>query len=286
MEKTAPKQFVFVLMPFSSDFDDVYKLGIKVACEQAGAYCERVDEQMYEGTILNRIYNQISTADLIIADMTGRNPNVFYEVGYAHALDKRVILLTKNENDIPFDLKHYPHIVYEGSISGLKEDLTKRVRWALSNAPGQNMFFALPLKCFVNGVLLRDRPAIDIDSHSKGLTSINLEVSFSNSMDQSIQTERFKVGLIAPQIFGYINATERMHVGTYIESKSFPQSDGTWLHLLTQTFTLLPGAWDKFYVDVITGRDQKFEKNAPMAFSIRSFTTAGTVDYPFTVIMK
>ena len=44
--------------------------------------------------------------------MTGMNPNVFYEVGYAHALNKRVILLTETAEDIPFDLKHTPHVVY------------------------------------------------------------------------------------------------------------------------------------------------------------------------------
>ena len=55
MDSTAPKPFVFVLMPFSEDFDDIYKLGIKAACENAGAYAERVDEQIFEESILDRI---------------------------------------------------------------------------------------------------------------------------------------------------------------------------------------------------------------------------------------
>jgi hypothetical protein len=54
---------------------------------------------MYEGTILQRIYNQIAKADIIVSDMTGKNPNVFYETGYAHALNKQVILLTQNKED-------------------------------------------------------------------------------------------------------------------------------------------------------------------------------------------
>ena len=133
MTQTTPKIFVFVLMPFDTKFDDIYELGIKAACSDAGAYCERVDEQIFEESILNRIYNQISKADLLIADMTGRNHNVFYEVGYAHALGKRVFLLTQSSDDIPFDLKHYPHIVYGGQISELKSELTKRIRWAIEN---------------------------------------------------------------------------------------------------------------------------------------------------------
>jgi len=93
--------FAFVLMPFDRQFDDVYSLGIKDAVDKAGALAERVDEQVFhrEG-ILERIYNQIEIADLIIADMTGRSPNVFYEVGYAHAKKKLCVLLTKNADDI------------------------------------------------------------------------------------------------------------------------------------------------------------------------------------------
>src|SRR5215218_10329667 len=112
MEDTKPKASVFVLMPFNEKCRDVYEVGIKTACKDAGAYCERVDEQIFEESILERVYNQIAKADLIVAEMTGRNPSVFYEVGYAHALNKQVILLTQSSEDMPFDLKHYPHIIY------------------------------------------------------------------------------------------------------------------------------------------------------------------------------
>ena len=56
---------VFAVMPFREEFDDVYKLGIKAACEDAGAYCDRVDEQMYEGMVIERIYQQIGRADVM-----------------------------------------------------------------------------------------------------------------------------------------------------------------------------------------------------------------------------
>jgi hypothetical protein len=48
MESTRPKPFVFVLMPFDPSFDDVYRFGIKAACADTGAYCERVDEQIFQ----------------------------------------------------------------------------------------------------------------------------------------------------------------------------------------------------------------------------------------------
>ena len=96
-QTTTPKPFVFVLMPFNETFEDVYKLGIQPACEESGAYAERVDEQVFQDSILQRIYNQIAKADIIVSDLTGKNPNVFYETGYAHALGKKVILLKKKK---------------------------------------------------------------------------------------------------------------------------------------------------------------------------------------------
>ena len=65
-------------MPFSSDFDDIYRLGIKDPADNLGIRAERVDEQLFAGGILDRIYRQIEAADVVIADMSGRNPNVFY----------------------------------------------------------------------------------------------------------------------------------------------------------------------------------------------------------------
>lgn len=134
---TAPKPFIFVLMPFIEEFEDIYKFGIKGAAEDAGTYAERVDEQLFTEGILERIFNQICKADVIVADMTGRNPNVFYEVGYAHALGKIVLLLTQNADDIPFDLKHKPHTIYSGKIDVLRKDLTKKLIWAITESKKQ-----------------------------------------------------------------------------------------------------------------------------------------------------
>src|ERR1700722_4965657 len=105
-------------MPFDKSFDDKYKLGIQGAVKQLeDITAERVDEQIYQDAMLEHIYGQIDKADIIIADMTGKNPNVFYEVGYAHAKKKICLLLTSDAGDIPFDLKHHRHIVYGQSIS-------------------------------------------------------------------------------------------------------------------------------------------------------------------------
>jgi len=124
------KPFAFVFMPFDAEFEDRYKFGIKEPAEALDVIAERVDEQIYSEGILERIYRQIDLADLIIADMTNQNPNVFYEVGYAHAKEKLCVLLTSKAEDIPFDLKHRRHVVYSGSINILKERITEELKWA------------------------------------------------------------------------------------------------------------------------------------------------------------
>lgn len=115
-------------MPFASEFDEVYQNGVKAGAFAAGVDCQRVDEQIFAEGILSRIYAEIARADLIIADMTGCNPNVFYEVGFAHALNKPVILITHAATDIPLDLKHAQHIIYGNDITRLRTQLATAIR--------------------------------------------------------------------------------------------------------------------------------------------------------------
>lgn len=129
---TKPKPFAFVLMPFDKEFHDIYRLGIQETATKKGVVAERVDEQIYTESILERIYRQIDSADFIIADMTGKNPNVFYEVGYAHAKEKICMLITQRADDIPFDLKHHRHLVYDGSITNLQNLLSEDIEWVKS----------------------------------------------------------------------------------------------------------------------------------------------------------
>jgi len=125
-ERKAKSPDIFVIMPFSPDFDDVYYLGIREIAEKLNLSCKRVDEMEFVGDILDEIYNSITNARIIIAEATSPNPNVYYELGYAHALGKPVILLTKDVSSTPFDLKMYNHIVYK-NIRELRQKLEKRL---------------------------------------------------------------------------------------------------------------------------------------------------------------
>jgi nucleoside 2-deoxyribosyltransferase len=138
--------YAFVLMPFDVAFDDIYKLGIKETAEKLGIRAERVDEQIFhKENILERICSQIDAADLIIADLTGRNPNVFYETGYAHAKGKLCLLLTSKADDIPFDLKHHRHLIYGDSIQNLRQALEKDLDWLKSEITNRQSVLTMRL---------------------------------------------------------------------------------------------------------------------------------------------
>jgi len=178
------KKFIFVLMPFNQEFDDIYKLGIKSACEIENAYCERVDEQFYEGSMLDRIYNQINNADYLVADTTNKNPNVFYEIGYAHALEKKVILITQDGGDIPFDMKHFAHILYsKDKISLLKDNIQKKLKWYLQNENDDKMDIIPDV--YLNGSKLRIEDQNNI-TVKLGLHQFNEKVSYSASLNIAV----------------------------------------------------------------------------------------------------
>lgn len=119
---------IFVLMPFARKFDEIYRLAIKAPLESLGFDCERADEIYFTGEVAEKIFVNIKRADFIIADVTDRNPNVFIEIGYAHALGKKIILLTQRADDIPFDLHTQKHIIYGKNKLKLKEELMKTIQ--------------------------------------------------------------------------------------------------------------------------------------------------------------
>lgn len=118
---TQPKGRCLVLMPFASQFKEVYDQIYKLVCENNGFACWRVDELNTPGSITQDIIEGIVDSDLIIADLTTKNANVFYELGIAHSTGNKTIMTAQNTKDIPFDIGNYRVIVYDQSISGAKK---------------------------------------------------------------------------------------------------------------------------------------------------------------------
>jgi|GEM_PF-6045000 len=110
---------VLALMPFAPVFRPVYEDHLKAVAKRVGLSIGRADDFFSNGSIMADIWSAIHAADIILADCTGRNPNVFYEIGIAHTLGRDTILLTRSVDDIPFDLRHLRTIVYDFTPRGM-----------------------------------------------------------------------------------------------------------------------------------------------------------------------
>jgi hypothetical protein len=264
MEQTGPKAFVFVLMPFSDKFQDVYEVGIKSACTDAGAYCERVDEQIFTDSILDRIFNQIAKADVIVADMTGRNPNVFYETGYAHALNKRVILLTQKAADIPFDLKHYPHIVYQGKLTLLKAELERKIRWCIENPLQPLSDVDLNLEFSIDGKPVEKSAPIEIN----GVNYCDFTIGVHNPLGKVIKSDLFAIALISSKKVRFFEPT--------ITSAARLTNDG-YIYTLSDLPPIFPFGWASYHVvfEILPVKVDYLD------LTLRFFTELGFKDYRF-----
>ena len=99
-----------------------------------GRLCERIDQAVFAGDILARILHRIETADVVVADLTGQNPNVYLEVGYAWAKERPTILLVQDVADLRFDVQGQRCIIYD-SIRELETRLEEEL---VHVAPRQN----------------------------------------------------------------------------------------------------------------------------------------------------
>lgn len=103
---------VFVITPFNErfhgDFDTIFNV-----CRSVGLRCIRGDEEFIKGDILSHILKKIVKSRVVIANINGRNPNVLYELGIAHALDKPTLITSKTIDNIPFDLRTQQLVLYK-----------------------------------------------------------------------------------------------------------------------------------------------------------------------------
>jgi hypothetical protein len=104
----------FVMMPFANPIGGYYATIYEPAIKKAGLTPVRADTDIFAtGEIIDQIWTGLKRAKVLVAELTGRNPNVLYELGLAHALHKPVVLISSNEADVPFDVRHVRVIYYE-----------------------------------------------------------------------------------------------------------------------------------------------------------------------------
>lgn len=131
--KNQNDKLVTVMLPFS--LNQTYD-SVKEVCDELNLDCAKADDIWENPTFIQDIFELIFTCRVVVADFTGKNPNVFYEVGIAHTLGKTVVPITQSVNDVPSDLGHHRALVYHPNEQGykdLKTELKKRLNTLFPN---------------------------------------------------------------------------------------------------------------------------------------------------------
>jgi len=129
------KPTAFVIMQFTKPYNELYSEVIKPVCRQEGVFSERADEAYGPGLIVADIAKKIYEAKVIVAEISPTNPNVYYEVGYAHAINKPTILIAEQGTKLPFDVSPFRTLFYENTIEGkrkIEEGFRQHLRAILS----------------------------------------------------------------------------------------------------------------------------------------------------------
>lgn len=124
----------FVAMPFDGTCDSPYYNAILPACMGLDIKCIRIDEDWSQGAIMQDIINGLFDSDMVVANITGANPNVYYELGISHALPypNKTIMIAKHGTEFPFNIRAYKIIQYNDEskegLEVLKGQLKERMK--------------------------------------------------------------------------------------------------------------------------------------------------------------
>lgn len=121
---------IIAAMPFKEEFDDVYFVAMSDAAVSVGATCVRIDKEDFQGDIVQKLKQDIKDSIVMIADISGANPNVLYEVGFSHGIGKPTIHICSTPlKKLPFDVMTWKTISYKkGQTHALKGKLTKELK--------------------------------------------------------------------------------------------------------------------------------------------------------------
>ena len=202
--------------------------------------------------------------------MSGQNPNVFYEVGYARALGKRTILLTDDVKSIPFDLVQYPHIIYDRQrIAALNEALEPRLREGLE-VEGVRTGDVEQLAVFHAGEPVLEGQFLHVETmRASNYRAFNLDLAVCNVSNRMYQGGTFVAYLVPPTVWS--------------EGTAIRLPDGRNLHHRTRLTPIYPGAWAslKYQFRVL---DEHPGDTVPM--TMRLSTPSGSTDLGFQVALS
>lgn len=130
IESPREPDLVAVMMPFGAEFNAVYE-AIQGATEALSLRCCRADDIWENHHIMDDVISLLWRARVVIADLTSKNPNVFYETGIAHSLGRDVVQIAQSIEDVPFDLRGIRTLTYLGNgegLASLQNDLRNRIK--------------------------------------------------------------------------------------------------------------------------------------------------------------
>lgn len=122
----------FVMMPFGQPFDDYYTEIYEKAIEESGFKAKRADSLFRPTPIIRDIWEYINHSKILIADITGLNSNVMYELGLAHAITKPVIIISDSIENVPFDLRYLRILIYNSKKPNWAENLKQKIKNSIS----------------------------------------------------------------------------------------------------------------------------------------------------------
>ncbi len=266
--KTAqPRPACLAVLPDGAASGEVYAAAIRPACEAAGAYCERAETAVFDEGLLHRMHQRIAKADVVIADLSGRQPGVFYLAGYALALGKATVLLAGRADEVPRDLKALPHIVYGRDPAELRQRLETRIRLLVEHRPEHVDQTRCHVEVFVDrqnlasGRVVYEYPADRLPAPT---------ITVRNASAIALEPGRFRVGVITPSRYRRCRNED-------VTTSELP--DGRFHHALPTFLPLFPEACDARQVHLDCG-------DAPPAVGeeeeliVRVFTRWGAWDWP------
>jgi formylglycine-generating enzyme required for sulfatase activity len=178
-------------MPFAKKYQEIYDGIIKPTLENLGVKCVRGDDIKTPGAIIGQIWEHIQKAEFIIADITGYNPNVFYELALCDALWKPVILITQEIESIPFDLKHMRVIDYIQTIAGGKK-LSKDIETTINSFRRETMRIESTIISLEEYSLLRNNEKLSekLIGYEKLISEIKIRLGLRTTDEDSTAIER------------------------------------------------------------------------------------------------
>lgn len=144
IKQSAKKETCFIIMPFGEWFDYYHDTIYVPAIESTGLIPRRADDLYRPSSIVNDIWALTQQAKVILADLSGKNPNVFYELGLAHAVAKPAILVAESIEDVPFDLRALRVIIYDKNEPEWGTTLREKIEAAINEVLASPLESVLP----------------------------------------------------------------------------------------------------------------------------------------------